>query len=201
MYAASLKSLVGFNEHIYISPFIDSHSNGLMLRQRQIVKLFALDIVDLGFFGRNFLESETLNFDEQMYAQAGVDFNARWDSFNPTRNQEKEIDIFASYNVKPGEYIFLHEDQTRDIVIDRTLIKSTLKIVQPTPTHAKNSITDYMLLIENAAEIHTIESSFGALIESMNVAVPKYSHRYARQKVVDNPRTAFTYRTAWEVLE
>jgi len=160
-----------------------------------------LDIVDLGFFGRNFLESETLNFDEQMYAQAGVDFNARWDSFNPTRNQEKEIDIFASYNVKPGEYIFLHEDQTRDIVIDRTLIKSTLKIVQPTPTHAKNSITDYMLLIENAAEIHTIESSFGALIESMNVAVPKYSHRYARQKVVDNPRTAFTYRTAWEVLE
>jgi hypothetical protein len=200
-YSASLDSLLGSASNIFISSFMDSHSNGLMLRQRQIIKTFGLDVVDLGFFGRNFLKSQTLNFDEQMYIQAGVDFEMRWKAFDPIRNDDKERKIFESYNVNPGEYIFLHEDSTRNLVVNRDLIHSKLRIVKPAPEYSKHSITDYMLLIENAAEIHTIESSFGALIESMNVAVPKYAHRYARRKVVDNPRTAFTYKTAWEVLE
>jgi hypothetical protein len=172
-----------------------------MLRQRQIIKTLGLDVVDLGFFGKNFLESTTLNFDEQMYAQAGVDFDLRWKTFDPIRNHNKERQIFDSYGVNPGEYIFLHEDPTRYMVINRSLIQSKLKVVQPSPKYVKHSITDYMLLIENAAEVHTIESSFGALIDSMDITVPKFAHRYARQKVVNNPRIAFTYKNAWVVLE
>ncbi len=200
MYAASLGSLLGSASNIYISPFIDAHSNGLMLRQRQITKFFGTSVVDLGFFGSNFLESKILNFDEQMYAQANVNFEMRWTTFDPIRNHDKERKVFESYGVNPGEYIFLHEDSTRNFVINRKIINSKLKVVQPSPKYSTNSITDYMLLIENAAEVHTIESSFGALIESMNIEIPKYAHRYARRKVVNNPRTAFTYKNNWVVL-
>lgn len=200
MYAASLECLLGSASNIFVTPFVDAHSNGLMLRQRQITKMFGLDVVNLGFFGRDFLESQTHNFDEQMYAQAAVDFELRWETFDPIRNNDKEKEIFESYNVNPGEYIFLHEDSTRDLVINRDLIQSKLRVVQPSPEYSKHSITDYMLLIENAAEVHTIESSFGALIESMDLDIPRYAHRYARQKVVNNPRTAFTYKKPWVVL-
>jgi hypothetical protein len=199
-YQRSLRSLLGQNSNIYISSFIDSKANALLLRQRQVMSALGSNVVDLGFFGKNWLEDTNKKFDEQMYDQAGVDFKYRWKNFAPLRNYENEQKLFNSYGVEKGKYAFLHEDTSRGMVINRNFVDPTLKIVESNPKYSRNSITDYMYLLENAGEIHTIESSFAALIESMQLNVLKFTHRYARLKVVKNPSVQFTYKSDWVIL-
>lgn len=196
----SLKSLLGHTSNIYITSFKDSLSIALMQRQSRIVKSLGLKTIELGYFGKNWLGNTKKKFDEQMYNQAEVDFSYRWINFHPMRDNKKEMEFFDSFGVEKGKYAFIHEDKTRGMVIDRSLIDSSLTILESNPKYVKNSITDYMYLIENAAEIHTIESSFAALVESMNISNPKFAHRYARLKVVLDPRVEFTYKSDWVIL-
>ena len=65
----------------------------------------------------------------------------------------------------------------------------------------KFSFFDYLKIIENASEIHCIESSFAALIESLEYSIPKYAHRYARPEAKNDFRHEFTYRSNWHVYK
>ena len=150
-------------------------------------------------FGLDFLiPGENIKFDENFYRQASVDFLHRWESFQISRNTDREKKVFETYSVKKGGYVFLHEDVHRGFVIDRSLINTTLPIVSP-KTNSHYRFVDYLMLIENAAEIHCIESSFAALIEGMQINVPKIAHRYSRPEAKSNPRMEFTYNAAWKI--
>ena len=58
-------------------------------------------------------------------------------------------------------------------------------------------IFDYLTILENAKEIHCIESSFLFLIDSFNFKGKLFNHRYARQYPENNTPTL---RNKWNIL-
>jgi hypothetical protein len=136
--------------------------------------------------------------DKMFYKQHKVDFEKRWSDFFVERDLEKEQDIFKHYNVKENEYIFLHEGgSANDAVIDKNKINNDLQIVSPELTLTKN-VFDYCYLIEHAAEIHVVESSFLFLIDSIKTNGKLFAHRYARKLA---KYTIPNLKKNWEIIE
>jgi hypothetical protein len=105
-------------------------------------------------------------FDVGFYNQLNIPFEKRWSDFKVIRNYDQEKKIFDSFKVKEGEYIFLHDDASRNYKIDETKINSKLPIIRPIIGLTDN-IFDYCYLIENSAESHFIDSSFKAMCDSL----------------------------------
>ena len=126
------------------------------------------------------------HFDEALYRSASIDFSHRWDSFYYERDLVREQKLYDHYGVGENEYIIVHEDKVRNFIIDRTTLRNDKKIISVLPMRDQNggyySIFDYLMLLENASEIHCIDSAFRCLIESMEVFLTKklYFHPYAR---------------------
>ncbi len=127
------------------------------------------------------LYSPSENFDERFYHIMGLNFELRWDLFNCERDLDVEKNFFQNFNLRPKEYIFVHDDDRFQINMDR--IDTHLQVIKPEKIYTSN-IFDYCFLIENALEVHTIESSFSLMIDSLNLNKEFYIHRYAR---TDNP--------------
>jgi hypothetical protein len=158
-------------------------------------------VAKMGWDGENFPAKSLLRWDENFYHQFSLDFNMRWDNFYAPRNSEREDELFILLGCDNGKYAFLHEDETRRYIIDRKYISPQLKIIRSDDTLKKFSIFDYRKVIENASEIHCMEGSFSALVESMKLTnVPLFAHRYVRPEVLRNPWHAFTYRLNWEII-
>ena len=120
--------------------------------------------------------------ENQFYAMAGVDLSRKWDSFHVDRDLSAEDALLK--NISPQKpYVFLHEDARRSYTIDRSLISPHCSIVTPDPTLAPNSF-DYCSLIEQADEIHVIDSSFMFMIDCLPYDSSRQRlvvHRYARE--------------------
>lgn len=155
----------------------------------------------LGFFGGVYLQ-ESIRFDECFYLQAKVPFDYRWESFYMRSKNSDQLLKELNLNLEEGEeYIFLHEDRTRGFTIDREKLPKGLRIIEPLPPTRRWSALDYVEVIKCAKEIHVIESSFAALIESLQIMEPpKFAHRYARPNALYDQRYEFTYRSYWTVL-
>ena len=143
------------------------------------IKDFIYELILIGYNNMDYITPSDMMF----YKQFGVDFNKRWTDFYIERDSKKEKELFDKFNIKDNEYIFLHEGgSNNDCFIDRTKIKSNLKVVSPEKGLTEN-IFDYCYIIEHAAEIHVIESSFLFLIDSILTNGKLYAHRYARSLV------------------
>lgn len=179
--------------------------NAFPFRQQRILagllQNFNVSILRLGRFDPNFFFRKEIRLDEYFYQQMSVPHKVRWDKFEYKRNREKEDKLLNSMlNGSSEPYIFLHEDRSRGFLIDRTRIKSSLRVISPDPTSGK-SIFEYRSVIQNAAEIHCIESSFSAFIDSIDCTKPKkYIHRYSRPEAKHDFCHEFTYRSTWEIL-
>jgi len=53
------------------------------------------------------------DFDDSFYIQHNLPFEKRWSSFKCDRDIESEKNIFDKFNVKEGEYVFIHDDKSR----------------------------------------------------------------------------------------
>ena len=166
---------------------------------RVLSKLLCIEYLGLGSYGKNFFPVGT-RFDKNFYDQAGLDFNYRWSKFKIIRNSQLENDLFLKLKCDTGPYIFLQEDTSRNFIIDRNKIPGRHRIIEPLKDINEYSIFAYLKILENAYAIHVIESSFAALIESMNVNTPKYAHRYARPEAKNDYRSEFTYKLPWIIL-
>jgi len=117
---------------------------------------------------------------EDFYSQFGVDLNKRFTDFYVQRDKKREKLFFDQFNIKEGEYIFLHEGGTsKNNIINRSKINSDLKIISATSDLTENMF-DYCYLMENAAEIHCIESSFYFLSDLLHTKGKLYAHRYSK---------------------
>jgi hypothetical protein len=112
--------------------------------------------------------------------QAFVDFQKKWSSFNLLRDRERENNLYNKFNLKPKQYNFIHEDQNRNYIVDSKYCNHNGAVVMK--RGLTNNIFDYLTLIENANEIHVIESCMAFILDLVkdfqnnNVFV----HRYAR---------------------
>ena len=117
------------------------------------------------------------DFDKVFYQRGGVDFQKKWDSFYLPRDAKLEKGLFDSLGLVENEYAFIHEWGNSSIsdVLD-------MRNIRPLPE--LGGIFDFCYIIENAAEIHCMESSFKNLVEFLNVKDKKlYFHSCRRNSI------------------
>ena len=171
-----------------------------MLAHRDFLKNRGFHCLNLGAFGNDYLVDETLSLDQTIYAQAGIPHQTRWSDFRYLRNMSRENELMALLGCNGGKYIFVHDDPKRGYEIKTKLLPEDYSVIRPNTKIRGISFFDYISVIENAAEVHIIDSSFAVLIEQLDIRVPKYIHRYARSDVIDNPRLYYTFKSGWRII-
>lgn len=127
-------------------------------------------VLKVGF--ENLKNCNNKTFDECFYSSIGLDFNMRFDLFYLERNSEIEQKVMSKLNPDGVPYIFIHGD------IDKNKIRKDLLIIE-NPVEYK--IFDLPFLLENAEEIHLMESSIKCLTNSLKMIKPKiFYHKYVR---------------------
>ena len=108
---------------------------------------------------------------------------------------------FANTNFKDiigKKYIFVHEKGSDGNTIDYGKIRSDLPILKP--TIQPGNIFLYSYLLENATEIHCVDSSFAHVADILNLSKVerKCIHRYARREIMS--RNSVIYIQNWELI-
>ena len=139
------------------------------------------EYLGLGFFGKDFLKNSKL-FDESFYRQAGVSYNKRWSLFKCPDNQEKQDELYSNIKKK---YIFVHDDPSRGYSIHPRFLpdKNVYRPKHNLGNSSNYTVFDYRKIIENAEEIHCMDSSFACYIDHLPGIKNKlkYIHRYIRK--------------------
>ena len=199
-YESELKRMLSDIPNIQIAVYPDRFYYSFALAHAKIFsKQNEFEVLLLGRMGNSNLQEPDVRFDVNFYKQASLDFNLRWSNFQFPRNKPKEKELFDNLNCGGDEYIFLHQDTQRNFCIREQYLPKGTRIIEPLHS-TKFNFFDYTLIIERATQVHCIESSFAALIESMPITVPKFAHRYARPEASSDPRLEFTYKSNWKVL-
>jgi hypothetical protein len=109
-------------------------------------------------------------FDRSFYMGSNLDFTKRWTDFYIERDNYKEMELFKRFNVIENEYVLIHDDADRNYVInDITEVRNkNIPIIRPNRS-LTNNIFDYCYLIENAKELHCIDSTFKLIADSINI--------------------------------
>jgi hypothetical protein len=156
--------------------------------------------------GHEHLNSIKLHFDEAFYYQLGIPFENRFTDFYVQRDMEKENELCKLLNPTGEPYAFVHKNIFNSPnggpsgkLMNMDYIKNkNLKIIDPdeSPKEEKQYLLfHYIKLIEEAEEVHVMESSFRNLI---NYAIPYkenvFLHKYMRG-------IASTGRNYWNVIE
>tara|TARA_R110000744_G_C19305164_1_gene556114 strand:+ start:51 stop:734 length:684 start_codon:yes stop_codon:yes gene_type:complete len=144
------------------------------------------DLLATGNHSNNPVDESVGPFDERFYIQLGVDFDESW-NWHPKAPKETNQEIL---NLIPEEdFCFIHDDPSRGFNIDIC----GLPVVRNTVMG--KTIFDYIPLLENATEIHCMDSSFALMIDRLpDLKVKKYIHRHVRGPIYPN------YRSDWEII-
>ena len=113
-------------------------------------------------------------FDKFFYSSIGLNFEKRWSDFYVSRDLKREEKLYNTFGIE-GEYAFIHEDRSRGYYVDKNKISNGLQLLSPDINYTSN-IFDYLMLIENAKEIHVIDSCFKQLIETTDVKGNLFFH-------------------------
>jgi hypothetical protein len=132
------------------------------------------NLKNIKYIGFNLNNFDNLEF--QFYRMADVPIEYKRDKFFINRNIEKELKLFNDLKLEKSEYIFVHKGE---FCIREEYINTGLKIVEPN----SHGFFDWMYIIENAKEIHCMNSSFSCLIDNMKLDenIKLYNHRYIRK--------------------
>jgi hypothetical protein len=130
------------------------------------------DIIKIGGFNNynkwsNGL-SQYYSFAHAFYGYQKLDQNIRFNFFKLYNNKDTENNTYETFINKYGkDYILIHEDIDRNILIDRNKIDKN-KIKKNIPIINLNNISiyfvDYTKIILNSSEIHLIDSSWSVFI-------------------------------------
>jgi hypothetical protein len=108
-------------------------------------------------------------FDDSFYLQNGIPFENRWEKFYVSRDVNREYDLFKKYDLIENEYVFIHDDVERNLLIDeKHIVNKKLKIIRPIK-NLTNNIFDYCYIMEKSKELHFMDSSFRLLFDSLGV--------------------------------
>ena len=117
---------------------------------------------------------------EIFYDQINMPYSVRFDDFYYERNEEDENKLLNKLNPSNLPYVFVHDDPNRGFEISDEMVlklsnKKNIKII-------RNDITEnvfhYGKLLENAQQIHCMESCFRSLIETLDTTQELYFHNF-----------------------
>jgi hypothetical protein len=124
----------------------------------------------------DFLSKNNHSFAHLMYLYEGLDPLKRINNFKIFRDQYSESDKFAVFQEK--EYILAHDDPGRNFVIPSTNFNQNIAKID---LNMRSEIMiDMLTAIENAKELHFIDSSYSVLIYLLSFSnekirsIPKY---------------------------
>ena len=154
------------NENIKIlSIGEDSDVNNYILE-----KQISSNVIKIGF--DKLSNYPNTKFDEAFYNISNIPFEYRFSKFLFLRDLKKETESFNYVNPNNEEYIFIHGN------IDKTKIRKDLKIIE---NPVEFGIFDIIKIIENATEVHIMESSIKCVVNSYIFEKPIfYYHQYVR---------------------
>ena len=134
------------------------------------------DLIMVGFGRPGSEQGKT--FDEGFYHTVNLPFFYRFSKFKFERNIEKELKVYNELNPKNEPYIYVHDDKDRGFSIDRNKINNNLKVIE---NNKRFLMFDMLTVIENATEVHSMQTGMKDLINSYNFNNPKfYLHWYVR---------------------
>jgi hypothetical protein len=134
------------------------------------------DLIMVGFNLPGYGNGKT--FDEGFYHTVNLPFKYRFSKFKFDRNTIKESEIYNELNPNDEPYIYVHDDKDRGFSIDRSKINSDLKIIE---NDKRFLMFDMLKIIENATEVHSMQTGMKDLINSYKFDKPKfYLHWYVR---------------------
>ena len=145
------------------------------------------------------IQQSGLNFDELFYKKANIPFNRKFEDCYIPRNEEKEDEVCKIMNPSGEPYVFIHQDSERGHLMNMDHIKDkSLKVISSdfkldeTKTYL---IFDYMKLIEEAQEVHVMESSFKCMIDGyIKEKENMFFHKYMR------PGVSAIGRNYWNII-
>jgi len=199
-YKGVLKDMLKDIKNIYVCGYRMEFWEPNIYAHRDLLASRGYTTLSLGEFGLESFENSTNSLDENLYRQAQIPHEIRWSKFTYKRNPHREKTLHNRLGCHTGPYIFLHEDLSKGYKIREDLLPSGVNIIRPNPKLKGFSFFDYLGVMENALEIHTIESSFAILAEQMQLKTKKYAHRYARSEVANNQELWYSFRSHWNIL-
>jgi hypothetical protein len=175
--------------NIKIVPVTDDHD---MIRYINFASKYIHSILKIGIFGDEFMKNVD-TFDESFYKQASLEYSSRWSHFKYMIEKDKQLKFLDE------EYIFVHDDYSRNLNIKKEYLKD-LYIYRPKHVLGSSSsatIFHYISILENAKEIHCMDSSFACMIDHIPSLKNKnkFIHRYIR-KESNNPN----YLNNWTLI-
>lgn len=116
--------------------------------------------------------NQHLNFDESFYNQVGYEIEDKFDWCGINRNELTENKCYDE-EVHNENYIFVHDKSSvGEFDLD---IETNFDVVKP--NNMNYDVIDYIKVIENAKEIHCLDSSFLNMIDLIETRVPCFFHR------------------------
>ena len=134
-------------------------------------------IITIGF--ENYNKIKNLNPDKKypwpceiiFYKQFKIPFKKRFKECYWRRDRISEKKLFNKMIKKKEKYIFVHDDPNRNMFLKNTHFdKKIKKIVR---NNIKENIFNYGQILENATEIHIMESSIRQILEVLNIKTKK----------------------------
>ena len=119
----------------------------------------------IGFEHYPFLQENQLdkNCWEFFYEQVNVPYNIRTDMFHVERDMEEENRVLKKLNPSGDKFIFVHDDKERGFSVNKEhILDKGLTVIE---NDMDENIFHFLKIIENAEEIHCMESSFKSLID------------------------------------
>ena len=105
---------------------------------------------------------DSKNCREIFYEQFGLNFWDIRDLFYYERDIENEERVLKKLNPFGEDYIFVHDDPSRGFVVNKEHVRSDLKIIH---NDISESVFDLIGVIQNATEVHCMESSLKSIVD------------------------------------
>ncbi len=138
-------------------------------------------------FFNDIKKDPTIQCAKYFYDQAGVPLNLMWDNFYFKRDLNREKEIYHSILKDGEEYVFLHDDPSRNYVIDREYVNLGIKMICLNDL-PNVSILDTLYLIEKAKEVHIENTGLVSFIDQMNIKHDNLNyHSYTRPSISEQP--------------
>lgn len=200
-YMKPLRQMLGDVPNITLIPLFNNYTYRQQNVLLEIGSRLGLKNISLGRFDSNYFSLSGMRLDEIFYFQGKLPLEVRWAGFKFNPSLEKEQILLEKYkNALKGPYVFLHEDPSRGFVIDRSRIHKEFIVIEPDPTLGF-TIFDYRNLINNASEVHCIESSFSIFIDQLAKSNQKlFAHRYSRPEAKNSFRHEINYKRDWKII-
>lgn len=175
--AKNIKFMYRDNPNIIIHEVLaDEEANEFCVSQKNN------DVLRIGFAvgGKRYYDCL---WDENFYKNAYIDFDYSWSKFIVVPDEEESLQTYKKLNPKNEDYIFIHSiDSTNTDRINYSIIDNSIKVIK---TDSSIPFFDYYYIIQNAKEIHCIDSSFKHLVDRISTTGKLFYHKLKHPKPYD----------------